>query len=227
MPAPRDRTRIIRLLNGVRRFRDQVYPARQADFERLAGGQNPSTLFIACADSRVVPEMITQTQPGELFVCRNIGNIVPAYGEMLGGVSAVVEYAVMALGVSDIVVCGHSDCGAMKALARPAESGLAGMPTVQSWLRNAQAAHSVVCTLHPHLEGEAAIQALVEQNVLTQLGHLRTHPSVAARLAQGTLALHGWVYDIASGSVSVFDEASRRLLPLEQAAAAPGRRARG
>ena len=217
-PAARDGSRIQRLLTGVRLFRRKVYPQHREDFARLAEGQHPSTLFIACADSRVVPEMITQTQPGELFVCRNIGNIVPAYGEMLGGVSAVVEYAVCALGVSDIVVCGHSDCGAMKALAHPRENPLDGMPTVQSWLRNAAAAHSVVTTLHPHLQGEAATQALVEQNVLTQLGHLRTHPSVAARLAQGTLALHGWVYDIASGSVAVFDEQSRRLVTAEQAA---------
>ena len=221
MPAPpkRDASRMQRLLAGVRRFRRNVYPDHKEDFARLADGQSPSTLFIACADSRVVPEMITQTRPGELFVCRNIGNIVPAYGEMLGGVSAVVEYAVAALGVSDIVVCGHSDCGAMKALAHPEQHPLDGMPTVQSWLRNAHAAQSVVRTLHPHLQGEAATQALVEQNVLTQLGHLRTHPSVAAKLAQGTLALHGWVYDIAGGSIAVFDEGSRRLLTLDQAAA--------
>ena len=215
----RDASRMRRLLHGVTQFRRKVYPERREQFARLAEGQSPTTLFITCADSRVVPEMITQTSPGELFVCRNIGNIVPAYGEMLGGVSAVVEYAVTALNVSDVVVCGHSDCGAMKALAHPERFPLDSMPTVRSWLRNAAAAHSVVCTLHPHLEGEALTQALVEQNVLTQLGHLRTHPSVAARLAQGTLALHGWVYDIASGNVAVFDERTRRLLTPEQASA--------
>ena len=125
--------------------------------------------------------MITQTEPGDLFVCRNIGNIVPAYGEMMGGVSAVVEYAVVALGVSDIVVCGHSHCGAMAGLIR-GEAALDNMPTVRSWLRNAHAARSVVEVLHPGPRtGDAKIQALVEQNVVTQLQHLGTHPGGRGR----------------------------------------------
>lgn len=207
------------LIDGVMQFQRDVFPEQRDDFARLAQAQKPHTLFIACADSRVVPELITQSQPGELFVCRNIGNIVPAYGEMLGGVSAVVEYAVVALGVGHIVVCGHSGCGAMKALADPENKALVDMPTVTSWLRNAAAARSVVCTLHPHLHGEAAINALVEQNVLTQLGHLRTHPSVAARLATGNLKLHGWIYDISSGQVELIDELTRQTVPVGTAAA--------
>ncbi len=206
------------LLDGVMRFERDVFPNQQADFARLAQGQAPHTLFIACADSRVVPELITQTQPGELFVCRNIGNIVPAYGEMLGGVSAVIEFAVLALGVSHIVVCGHTGCGAMKALAQPEGDTLNHMPTVASWLRNAAAARSVVQMLHPELEGEAAVAALVEQNLRTQLGHLRTHPSVAAKLAVGGLHLHGWLYDIAAGRVSIMDEATGRLMGASEVA---------
>ena len=150
-----------------------------------------------------------------MFVCRNIGNVVPAYGEMMGGVSAVVEFACVALNVSDIVVCGHSDCGAIKAMLNPGSDDLKRMPTVRSWLRNAEAARSVVEVLHPELGGEALTQALVEQNVRTQLGHLRTHPSVAARLAQGTLNLHGWVYGIGSGSVAVLDERTGRMVPID------------
>ena len=207
------------LLDGVLRFERQVFPTQQADFVRLAQGQAPHTLFIACADSRVVPELITQTQPGELFVCRNIGNIVPAYGEMLGGVSAVIELAVLALGVSHIVICGHTGCGAMKALASPDGDALAAMPTVASWLRNAAAARSVVRMLHPQLEGEAEVEALVEQNVRTQLGHLRTHPSVAAKLAGGGLQLHGWLYDIAAGRVDIVQEASGERLRVSEVAA--------
>ena len=129
------------LLDGVVQFQRDVFPDQQADFARLSQGQNPRILFIACADSRVVPELITQSEPGELFVCRNIGNIVPAYGEMLGGVSAVVEYAVVALRVDHIVICGHSGCGPMRALAEP-EQTLPAMPTVASWLRNAASAPS-------------------------------------------------------------------------------------
>jgi carbonic anhydrase len=207
------------LLDGVMEFQRKVFPDQRDDFARLAQAQKPHTLFIACADSRVVPELITQSQPGELFVCRNIGNIIPAYGEMLGGVSAVVEYAVLALGVGHIVVCGHSGCGAMKALANPGDRALEAMPTVTSWLRNAAAAHSVVSTLHPDLQGDAAVEALVEQNVLTQLGHLRTHPSVAAQLARGVLKLHGWIYDIGTGQVELIDELTRQTVPVGTAAA--------
>ena len=204
-----------RLFDGVREFRDHVFPERRERFEELAKGQNPRILFITCADSRVVPEMITQTEPGELFVCRNIGNIVPAYGEMMGGVSAVVEYAVVALGVTDIVVCGHSNCGAMAGLLRdPAK--LDNMPTVRSWLRNAHAARSVVEVLHPDLEGDDKIQALVEQNVVTQLQHLGTHPAVAAGIASGRVELHGWVYDIETGSISLHDAAQGKMVPFEE-----------
>ena len=207
------------LLDGVLRFEREVFPKQQADFARLAQGQAPHTLFIACADSRVVPELITQTQPGELFVCRNIGNIVPAYGDMPGGVSAVIEFAVLALGVSHIVICGHTGCGAMKALADPDGYALAAMPAVASWLHHAAAARGVVKMLHPHLEGEAAVEALVQQNLRTQLGHLRTHPSVAAKLAGGGLHLHGWLYDIAAGRVDIVEEASGKRLPVCEAVA--------
>ncbi len=126
--TPRDDS-LLGLLRGVEDFSHKVFPERQHLFDELAEGQSPHTLFITCADSRVVPEMITQTQPGELFVCRNIGNIVPGYGEMLGGVSAVVEYAVMVLGVRHIVICGHTDCGAMKGLLNP--DSTKDLPTVE------------------------------------------------------------------------------------------------
>jgi carbonic anhydrase len=204
-----------RLLDGVRRFRARVYPERRELFDSLATGQSPHTLFITCADSRVSPEMITQSEPGELFVCRNIGNLVPAYGEMLGGVSAVVEYACEGLGVSDIVICGHSDCGAMKALLTPDAEILRRMPTVSSWLRNAEAARGVVEMTRPDLDPATKLSALVEQNVRQQLAHLRTHPSVAARLAAGTIAVHGWVFGIDHGTISVFDEREQKLVPIE------------
>jgi len=216
MKAPKKSARgsIGRLAAGVKAFREQAFPKRRELFKQLANRQTPQTLFIACADSRVVPELITQTDPGELFVCRNIGNIVPAYGEMLGGGSAVVEYACTALEVTDIVICGHSDCGAMKALLTPDAPLLRSMPTVASWLRNADAARSVVAATRPDLAGPALVQALVEQNVRTQLGHLRTHPAVAGRLATGQLALHGWVYGIETGSISAASGEDGDFAPL-------------
>lgn len=184
---------LVSLLEGVRDFGARVFPEKRALFDALAAGQSPHTLLITCADSRVSPGMITQQPPGEMFVLRNIGNIVPPYGEMLGGVSAAIEYAVLALGVRNIIVCGHSDCGAMKALLDPAASGLEAMPTVSSWLRHADAAHAVASALHPGLAGEHRLGAVAEQNVLLQLDHLRTHPAVAARVADGRLRLMGWL----------------------------------
>ena len=208
-----------RLLDGVDRFRREVFPDNRALFAALARGQAPHTLFIACADSRVSPDLITQAQPGELFVLRNIGNIVPGYGEMLGGVSAVVEYAVAALGVTDIVVCGHTDCGAMKALADPQTARLDTMPTVRSWLRNASAARTVADALVAAGGVDDPMRVLIEQNVLLQLTHLRSHPAVAAGLAQGTLSVHGWVYDIETGDVVVTDETTRTSVGVDEARA--------
>ena len=208
-----------RLVDGVRRFRRDAFPQRRTLFAGLADGQQPQILFIACADSRIVPELITQTEPGDLFVCRNIGNVVPAYGEMLGGVSAVVEYACVALGVTDIIICGHTDCGAMKALLNPGDPVLRSMPTVASWLRNAQAALSVVDALNPGLDAPQRLEALVEQNVRTQLANLGTHPAVAGRLAAGRLAVHGWVYDIETGGVAAMNGATGALTPLDETVA--------
>src|SRR5579883_1405367 len=136
--------RFARMVQSAALFHERVFPEHREEFSRLTRGQDPAALFITCADSRISPTMITGAAPGDLFVCRNIGNLVPAYGEMLGGVSAVVEYAVSALRVPHIIVCGHSDCGAMKALCDPGKQGLDNMPTVKSWLRNAEAAYSVV-----------------------------------------------------------------------------------
>lgn len=205
---------LVELLSGVERFTDEVFPSNRALFEQLADGHAPHTLFIACADSRVSPETITQSQPGELFVCRNIGNIVPPYGETLGGVSAVIEYAVAMLHVQQIVVCGHTDCGAMKSMAVEA-SPCCQMPTVHAWLRNAEAARSVVRTRR--LSVCETMRDMVEENVRLQLAHLRAHPSVAARLAQQRIAVQGWVYDIGRGQVTVLDADSGRFLPLVEA----------
>lgn len=202
-----------RLLSGVRAFRRDVFPAQRAIYESIASqGQRPHTLFITCADSRVDPELLTQAGPGELFVTRNIGNIVPGYGEMLGGVSAVIEFAVAALGVHHIVICGHADCGAIKALQNP--QSVSGMPTVRQWLRNAAAALSVVEARDPGAPPEVFMERLIEANVLLQLDHLRTHPSVAGQMARGSLALHGWVYDIGTGIVRMHDSALGRFEPL-------------
>jgi carbonic anhydrase len=203
-----------RLLEGVRRFRHVVYPSQQEVYEEAARTpQRPHTLFITCADSRIDPELITQSGPGEIFVTRNVGNLVPAYGAMLGGVSAVIEYAVASLGVRHVVICGHTDCGAMKALLRPQQTEK--LPTLKAWLRNAEAARSVVDARGHAADEQYALNALIEENVLLQMIHLRTHPSVAGRLADGSLTVHGWVYDIGNGDVRIHDAGSGRFVPID------------
>lgn len=212
----------------VAHFRGQVFPRQSALYQRLVSdGQNPKALMISCADSRVIPELITQADPGDLFVCRNAGNIVPPFSQANGGVSSAVEYAVVALGVRDIVVCGHSDCGAMKAFLHPEK--LTEMPNVAAWLRHAHAAHSVVRSAYPDLEAAAAVRALALENVVAQINHLRTHPSVAAALAQGRLTLHGWFFEIESGSILALDGDNGRFIRVEDntqlpVAVAPARR---
>ncbi len=209
-----------KLKEGVRHFRRNVYEENAEAYQLAASTpQKPHTLIVACADSRVDVETITNSGPGEVFITRNIGNMVPAYGEMLGGVSAVIEYAVSALGVKHVVVCGHSDCGAMKALLNPAATET--MPTVKSWLTNGKAALSVAESLQKEA-GRELLPVLTEQNVLMQLAHLKTHPSVAGAMARGDLTISGWVYEIGSGEVRIAEEDSREFqhVSVEEAEAA-------
>ncbi len=202
------------LKEGIRKFQAEIYPA-QAEIYRKAATepQRPAALIVTCADSRIDPELITNSGTGELFVTRNIGNLVPAYGEMMGGVSAVVEYAVSALKVRHIAVCGHSDCGAMKAMLDP--ESLEQMATVRRWMRNAEAAMSVAESLAgPDEKPSELLKRLTEENVLLQVQHLRTHPSVAGAVAREQLTLSGWVYDIGTGHVRISEEGSRIFHPV-------------
>ncbi len=192
------------LKEGVRAFQQNIYPSRAEEYRRAAREpQKPHTLMITCADSRIDIETVTNSQPGELFITRNVGNMVPPYGEMMGGVSAVIEYAVSALKVRHVVVCGHSDCGAMKALEHP--EALETLPAVSNWLKNAHAAAAVARSLRTD-EGETpaqSIRRLTERNVLLQMQHLKTHPAVAGAMARGELDMSGWIYELGSGSVRV------------------------
>lgn len=203
-----------KFIDGFIRFKRDVFPKRKHLFERLADGQSPQALFITCADSRIVPDMIMQTEPGDLFICRNAGNIVPPYGEVQGGVSATIEYAVAVLNVGHIIVCGHTDCGAMKGILKP--ESLDELPTVKSWLAHGELARRVVKENYPELSESAKLHVLTEENVVAQLEHLRTHPSVAARLANGRIQLHGWIYNIREGEVQAWDAHRGRYIPLEE-----------
>ncbi|UVO51307.1 carbonic anhydrase [Sphingomonas sp. SUN019] len=208
------------LIGRVVSFEKQVFPDARALYAKLTtDGQSPKALMISCADSRIVPEHIMQAEAGDLFVCRNAGNIVPPYSNMNGGVSSTVEYAVEALGVRDIIVCGHSDCGAMKGLMNPAST--AKMPNVVAWLRHSHAAKCVVDGSYPEMDGPDAVRAVSLENVVVQLAHLRTHPSVAAGMARGDISLHGWFVDIHSGHVLGLDGETGRFMQIHDGAPVP------
>ena len=206
-----------KLLDGLHHFQRSIFSSQQELFERLAHGQSPETLFITCSDSRINPNLITQTEPGELFILRNAGNIVPPHGASHGGEAATIEFAVAALGVRDIILCGHSHCGAMKGLLD--DTLVAGTPAVRQWLTHAESTRRVMRENYASLEGAALISACVQENVLAQLENLRTHPSVAARLARGQITLHGWVYKIETGEVFAFDPALGQFVRLSEVAA--------
>ncbi|MFF9348952.1 carbonic anhydrase [Streptomyces sp. NPDC014734] len=193
------------ITDGPERFRRDVFPARAELFARLATTHRPRTLFIGCSDARVVPEMITQSEPGELFVVRTAGNLVPAHGSGPDGVAASIEYAVAVLGVRDVVVCGHSGCGAMTALVE--EHDLSAAPVVAGWLRHADAARARASAV-PVPPGSSELANLVRANVAAQVRNLTTHPSIARALARRTLALRGWVFDIATGSIDTVHPAA-------------------
>jgi carbonic anhydrase len=208
-----------RLIDGVLRFQSEIHGQKRELFTGLREGQAPFAMFIACSDSRVVPELLTQREPGEIFVVRNAGNIIPSYGPASGGVSASIEYAVAVLGIENVVVCGHSDCGAMKAILR--EEKLDKMPAVQAWIKHSAAAKEILeATVSASAGEEARLHALVHENVLCQLRNLQTHPTVASRLATGRLKLFGWVYNIENGTVDTYDAEQGQFMPLTKGSTA-------
>ena len=204
------------LTEGIQRFRSEVFPKELGLFNQLAGGQNPETLFITCADSRVVPSLITQTKPGDLFICRTVGNLVPPYGEGDESVASAIEYAVAVLKVNSIAVCGHSDCGAMKALLHPEK--LEALPSTRAWLKHAEPVRDLVFGQkgkNGARSDNELLRELTEQNVISQLENLQAHPSVSEALGRGELELYGLVYRIGSGDMVAYDAWSKRFLPVE------------
>ncbi len=201
------------LVEGIHHFHNIGFRERQELFSRLRNGQEPEACMITCADSRIVPNLITNSEPGELFIVRNVGNIIPCFGTSNNGEMAAIEYAVVELGIQDIIVCGHTGCGAMKALVSQAATIDAGrLPHVSSWLRHAQATLEIVKDHYGHLQGEKLANAAAEENVLVQLEHLRTLPVIASRVSSGRVRLHGWMYKIDSGEVFYFESEAGQFL---------------
>jgi len=199
-----------KLVDGIHQFQSNIFRSQRELFARLATEQNPEALFITCSDSRINPNLITQTQPGDLFIIRNAGNIVPPYGASNGGEGASIEFAVVGLGVKDIIVCGHSHCGAMKGILHP--ESLEKLPLMNAWLKHAESTRWVVREQYGNLNPEEKLDVTIQENVLRQLENLRTHPSVAVGLARGDLKLHGWVYTIETGEVFAFEPSRGQFL---------------
>ena len=204
-----------KLVHGIHSFQRTTFSEKQQLFERLAQGQNPQALFITCSDSRIDPNLLTQTQPGDLFIMRTAGNIVPPYGAPQCGEAGTIEYAVAVLKVPDIIICGHSHCGAMAGLLRP--DSISALPAVQALLSHAESTRRIITENYGHIEtDDARLTATIEENVLVQIEHLRTHPAVAAALTRNAITLHGWVYKFETGEVFAYDPAEGQFLPLRR-----------
>jgi carbonic anhydrase len=203
-----------KLIEGLHKFQSEVFHSHQELFDSLSKGQKPETLFITCSDSRISPNLITQTKPGDLFILRNAGNLVPTYGPASshGGEAGTIEFALAGLGVKHIVVCGHTLCGAVKGLLNPVI--LDKMPAVKSWLEHAESTKRVMEENYSHLKGDALLTAAIEENVLSQLENLRTHPAVRSRIGRGELSLYGWVYKMETGHVFQYDNETGQFSPM-------------
>lgn len=201
-----------KLVDGLHKFQSEVFGSKQDLFAKLSTGQSPEALFITCSDSRINPNLLTQTSPGDLFILRNAGNLVPPYTDGNSAEAATIEFAVAGLGVKHVIVCGHTLCGAMKGLLYP--DILKSMPAVREWLSHAECTRRVIDENYRHLEGEALLTAAVEENVLAQVENLRTHPVIRSRFAKGELSVYAWVYKIQSGEVFQFEHERGQFLSL-------------
>ena len=200
------------LIQGHERFLRESFPRKREQFHLLAEMQNPQWLFITCSDSRVLPDLILQTGPGDLFLSRSIGNVVPVSGNDVDGVTATIEYAVEVLKVKHIILCGHSDCGALKAALN--RKSLEKLPKASRWLHHVEGAFSHRQPPNPADGEHAELASIIRGNVVAQLINLRAQPSVAKALVHNALEVHGWYYDILTGRIEQYDEQQRKFLPL-------------
>lgn len=210
-----------KLVEGIHHFRSNYFAENQSLFARLASnGQSPETLFITCSDSRVVPNLITNSAPGDLFIVRNVGNIVPAVSRgVIGGVAAAIEYAVQVLEVQNIVICGHTQCGAIDAILEPERTR--HLDFVSRWLGESATIPALLREKYAHLTGEERLVAAAEENVLVQLENLRSYTFVSQRLEEGKLKLAGWVFKIATAQVFSYDPLLQQFVAFARAEGAP------
>ena len=217
----REPIRMKKLVKGIVEFRQKSLPNYQETFARLALGQSPDTLFIACSDSRVAVNVFASTNPGDLFVVRNVGNLIPCCGEdghssADESEAAAIEFALINLNVVDIIVCGHSECGAMHALLHGREK--VNAPNLRAWLRHGEPSLKDLPTTNA---GELSRANLLSQrNVLQQLEHLRSYPVVRERIAAGKLSLHAWWFELKTASVYAYEQDAGKFVMIDEAQAA-------
>lgn len=211
-PTNPEQRHIDTLIEGHKRFHRDVFPHKKAQYHLLAESQAPEYLFITCSDSRIVPDLILQTGPGDLFISRNAGNVIPVAGNDVDGTTATIEYAVDVLHIKHAIVCGHSDCGALKAAVN--RKSLENLPKASRWLQHVEGAFSHRQPLNPADGEHAELASIIRGNVVAQLINLRAQPSVAKALAHNKLDVHGWYYDILTGHIEQYDEQQRKFLPL-------------
>jgi carbonic anhydrase len=205
---------MMKIVEGIRRFRRELYPQLKPAYDEMVRtGQKPHALVIGCSDSRVAFETLTGCGPGELFIVRNAGNIIPQYGKYMGGVTASIEFAVTQLPIRDVIVCGHTYCGAMAALLRPEISS--EMPAVQKWVQFSRQAKRRIDKEHTR-EFDRHLREAVAENVKLQLEHLQTFPCLQKKLESGEVRMHGWVYEIENGDVVEYDTKGDRWLSLTE-----------
>lgn len=207
---------IIKLMLGVRQFQKKSFFKYQNLFQELRRGQNPDTLFITCSDSRIDQNLITDALPGELFAIRNIGNIIPKYPAQTSE-AAAIEYPLSTLKIKDIIVCGHTQCGAMKGLLNPDLAK--DLPATASWLKHS---HEVLNKMHDDktdmiTDYEQKLIVATQYNIKAQIDHLKTYPIIAEKVARNELTLHGWLYEFETGKISVYEPNSDKFVSLEEA----------
>jgi carbonic anhydrase len=205
---------IKRILRGLNEFQTNYFTVHQEMFEQLSQGQQPEILFITCSDSRIDPNLLTQTKPGELFILRNLGNIIPCHGTANNGEGAAIEYAVLALHIRNIVVCGHSHCGSMKGLLQ-LNNLVEEMPLVYDWLRNnAESTRRLLKDNYQDFQGEELLKVAIQENVLTQIENLETYPVIRSKLHANQISLHAWVYEIESGNILAYNAQTSQFVSL-------------
>jgi carbonic anhydrase len=205
-----------KLVKGILEFRQKLLPTYREKFAHLALGQFPDTLFIACSDSRVVPNLFASTDPGDLFVLRNMGNLIPPFATAVNEATAeaaVIEFSLTTLPIANIIVCGHSECGAMQAVMSGIET--LESPSLKNWLQHC-CCKSLVKTDESHCGHLPPHNQLSQMNVLQQMENLKTYPIIQKKLLNKDIIIHGWYFDIATGDVYAYEEALKRFIIIDE-----------